>query len=155
MTLVNRTRALAERLERAKAGQSPPRSEIQARILAPTRPAARPQLADAPPPPAAEENTNNRRAKRKQTSLPAMITFQSMRITVPCTVADMSGTGARLAFTASTLKQFGELDHLPAKFTLVLKADRMQVECEVKWRREGRIGVRFLGPPKPVEATRR
>ena len=98
---------------------------------------------------------NNRRAKRKPTSLPAMITFSNMRVTVPCTVADMSGTGAQLTFSAATIHQFGDLEHLPQKFTLVLKADRMQIESEVKWRREGKIGVRFLGPPKPVENTRR
>ena len=98
---------------------------------------------------------NNRRAKRKPTSLPAMITFSNMRVTVPCMVADMSGTGAQLTFAKSTITQFGDLDHLPQKFTLVLKADRRQVESEVKWRREGKIGVRFLGPPKPVVSTRR
>ena len=84
-----------------------------------------------------------------------MITFQNMRVTVPCTVADMSGTGAQLTFGASAIAQFGDLNHLPQKFTLVLKADRMQVESEVKWRREGKIGVRFLGPPKPIENVRR
>ena len=160
MTLVNRTRALSDRLERAKAGQVVPKSEMQARILAPTPAPSpvplRPKLQEAPAKLAADETaTNNRRAKRKQTSLPAMIAFQNMRVTVPCMVADMSGTGARLAFTATTLKQFGELDHLPEKFTLVLRVDRMQVECETKWRREGRLGVRFLGPPKPIETTRR
>ncbi len=118
-------------------------------------PAAAPAAAITAEPAAEPAAANNRRAKRKTTALPAMITFQNMRVTVPCTVADMSGTGAQIAFTASTIAQFGDLDHLPQKFTLVLKADRMQVACEVKWRREGKIGVRFLGPPKPVETTRR
>ena len=155
MTLANRTRALAERLERAKS----PQTALRARVAA-LKAVDSQEPAVAPSAPAAEAATepaaaNNRRAKRKPTSLPAMITFTNMRVTVPCTVADMSGTGAQLTFAASTIHQFGDLEHLPQKFTLVLKADRMQVASEVKWRRDGKIGVRFLGPPKPIEPTRR
>ena len=146
MTLVNRTRALIERLERAKSPQTAIRVREAASSPTPANEtASAPELVGA----------NNRRAKRKSTSLPAMITFQNMRVTVPCTVTDMSGTGAKVAFTATVLAQFGDLEHLPQRFMLVLKADRMQVESEVKWRREGKIGVRFLGPPKPIENTRR
>ena len=160
MTLANRTRALAERLERAKSPQTAARARHAALMPATAPPASAPVTASNPSPSetvAAPEPVaaNNRRAKRKPTSLPAMITFTNMRVTVPCTVADMSGTGAQLTFAASTIHQFGDLEHLPQKFTLVLKADRMQVASEVKWRREGKIGVRFLGPPKPIEPTRR
>lgn len=104
--------------------------------------------------PVEEQGTNNRRAKRKPTSLPAMVTFQNMRVSVPCTVADMSGTGAKLTFTKAAINQYGDLEHMPETFTLVLRADRMQVESEIKWRRECQIGVRFLGPPKPMASRR-
>ena len=148
MTLVNRTRALAERLERAKSPQMPPRARETAQPAPAT--SGSPAVTSTAEPVAA----NSRRAKRKPTALPAMITFKNMRVTVPCTVADMSGTGAQLMISAATSTQFGDLDHLPQKFTLVLKADRMQVESEIKWRREGQIGVRFLGPPKPIDPRR-
>ncbi len=100
---------------------------------------------------AAEASACNRRSKRRQTALPGMMTFKGMRVGVVCTVIDMSGTGARIELPASSIKQLGGSDLLPDELTLILKADRMQVQCEVKWRRNGRIGVRFLGPPRPME----
>ena len=96
----------------------------------------------------------NRRSRRKQTALPAVITFSNMRLQVPCTVADMSGSGARISLPASTAQAYGDMEHLPERITLVLKADRMQVECQIMWRRAGKLGVKFLGPPKPVETKR-
>ena len=158
MTLVNRTKALAERLELAKTPHSVLRARAARMIEVAAPPVADAATVDAEP--AVERiaepaTINNRRAKRKPTALPAMITFENMRVTVPCTVADMSGTGAQIAFTAGTIAQFGDLEHLPKKFTLILRADRMQIASEVKWRRGGKIGVRFLGPPKPVETVRR
>ncbi|MFM9938315.1 MAG: PilZ domain-containing protein [Hyphomicrobiaceae bacterium] len=97
----------------------------------------------------------NRRSRRKDTSLPAMLTFHNMRLTVPCTVADMSGSGAKLAFPATMQQQFGDMEHLPEKCVLVLKADRMQVDIQIMWRRTGHVGVRFLSPPKPLPNSRR
>ena len=167
MTLVNRTKALAERLGRSKSLTADVRTaplqsvpvEVPAQTQAQTRAVierAVPRRAVEPSivTPVDEQATNNRRAKRKQTSLPAMIAFQNMRVTVPCTVADMSGTGAKLTFTKSAINQYGDLEHMPKTFTLILKADRMQVESELMWCHDGKIGVRFLGPPKPVDSRR-
>ena len=99
---------------------------------------------------AAEGADCKRRARRKSTALPGLITFATMRLQVPCTISDMSGTGARLTLPSSTAQTFGDLEHLPDKVMLILRADRMQVECEIKWRRVGSLGVRFLGPPVPL-----
>ncbi len=95
-----------------------------------------------------------RRSRRKSTALPAMLTFANLRLTVPCTVADMSASGARLAFPADVQRQFGEMEHLPPRCTLVLKADRVQIDAEILWRRGGKVGVRFLTPPRAMAATR-
>lgn len=105
---------------------------------------------------ATADNTDcKRRARRKSTALPGLITFTTMRLQVPCTIADMSGTGARLVLPASTAQTFGDLEHLPEKLVLVMRADRMQVDCEIKWRRPGSLGVRFLGPPVPLQKPKR
>jgi hypothetical protein len=92
----------------------------------------------------------NRRTRRKSTALPALLTFKTMRLQLPCQIVDMSGTGARLALPEASIKNFGDLNHLPGTFTLVMRTDRMQVECEVKWRKTTTIGVRFLGAPVPL-----
>lgn len=96
-----------------------------------------------------------RRSRRKETSLPAMLTFHNMRLTVPCMVTDMSGSGAKLAFADTLQQQFGDMEHLPERCILVLKADRMQVDIQIMWRRCGQIGVRFLTSPLPLKSHRR
>lgn len=98
---------------------------------------------------AAETADCKRKARRKQTSLPGLITFKTMRMQIPCTIADMSGTGAQLRVTHATATAYNNLEDIPDRLILILRADRMQVDCEVKWRRKTSLGVRFLGPPKP------
>jgi hypothetical protein len=96
-----------------------------------------------------------RRSRRKPTTLPGLITFKTMRLQVPCTISDMSGSGARLTLPAGTARTYGDLEHLPDRLTLVMRVDRMQVDCEIKWRRPASLGVRFLGPPQPIETAAR
>lgn len=90
-----------------------------------------------------------RRSKRKMTSLPGTITFPNLRVQVQCTILDMSGSGAQLELTEASQKQFGDIDHLPSRIVLIMRADRMQVDSEMVWRSGIRVGVRFLGPPRP------
>ena len=95
----------------------------------------------------------SRRSRRKETALPGMLTFSNMSLSIPCTIADMSGSGAKLAFLAATVKQFGDMEHLPARCTLILRADRMFIDSQIMWRRSGKIGVKFLSPPMPMAAV--
>jgi hypothetical protein len=96
-----------------------------------------------------------RKGRRKQTALPGLLTFKSMRAQVPCTIADMSGTGARLTLSHATARSFGDVEHLSAQCTLVIRADRMQVQCEIMWREGTSLGVRFLGAPQPLPTERK
>lgn len=91
-----------------------------------------------------------RRARRKVTALPGLITFRTMRLQIPCTIADMSATGAKLQLPRSAERAYGSLEHLPERITLVMRADRLQVDCAIAWRRTNCLGVRYLGPPVPV-----
>jgi len=43
------------------------------------------------------------------------------------------------------------MTHLPDRFTLVLRQDKMDVDCEIVWREDWIIGVRFLGFPRPSQ----
>ncbi len=104
---------------------------------------------------AADAAACKRRARRKSTALPGLITFRTMRLQIACTIADMSGTGARLVLPISTAQSFGDLEHLPDQLVLVIRTDRVQLDCEIKWRRVGSLGVRFLGPPAPLDKPQR
>lgn len=99
---------------------------------------------------AEDQDACKRRSRRKPTTLPGLLMFANMRTTVPCTVMDMSGSGARIGLNAAAQHSFGDLEHLPNRVTLVLRADHLQVDCEIVWRRDGKLGLRFLGPPRPM-----
>lgn len=100
--------------------------------------------------PATQGKPGNRRMKRRATTLPGLITFRNLRLQLPCTIADLSVTGARLNLWPAGRSVIGNLDDLPDEMVLVMRADRMQVACEVRWRRQDSLGVRFLGPPQPL-----
>ena len=53
----------------------------------------------------------------------------------PCTVRDISSTGAAL--------EFSDLLRIPDEFTLVIPEDRLRLPCHVVWRRDYRVGVQF------------
>ena len=53
----------------------------------------------------------------------------------PCTVRDISSTGAAL--------EFSEFLRIPDQFTLVIPEDGLRLPCRVVWRSEYRVGVRF------------
>ena len=54
---------------------------------------------------------------------------------VPCTIRDISVTGAAL--------EVSSLIGIPETFTLVVPEDRLKLPCHVVWRRDFRIGVTF------------
>lgn len=105
--------------------------------------------------PAPETAACNRRSRRKSTALPGVLTFPNMRLAVPCTVADMSGSGAKVQVVGGSKHSTSDVAELPARLTLVLRADHMQVDCDVVWRRAGRLGLRFLGPPRAMPRSTR
>lgn len=61
---------------------------------------------------------------------------------VPCTVRNMHAEGAELKVDG--------LAAVPASFTLYVPSDGTAYACELRWRREERIGVQITGVvPKP------
>ena len=77
---------------------------------------------------------DERRTARRQRILKAgTISFGGGAI--DCTVRNLSDTGAALDVSSPV--------GIPAQFTLVVEADQSQRLCDVVWRKEKRIGVRF------------
>lgn len=73
-----------------------------------------------------------RKHPRRELGLKAVVTWPRP---VPCTISDVSATGARLT------TEF--MDLLPDRFDLALNADIMR-KCQVVWRRKNQVGVKFL-----------
>lgn len=96
----------------------------------------------------------SRRAPRRTSIIGGVITSPSMTAERPCKVVDMSATGARIRLTPTADSARGLPAGVPDTFTLVLRVDRMEVDCDVAWRKDRELGVRFLGGMRPVTRAR-
>jgi hypothetical protein len=73
-------------------------------------------------------------APRYRVIKPAKVEYGGDRI--PCTIRDISKTGAALEFAYSTKT-------IPTSFTLLMPEDRLRLPCRTVWRNDFRIGVAF------------
>lgn len=89
--------------------------------------------------------SEKRKYARRDIGLPASITWPRL---LPCTIADISQTGARLRTPDMRL--------LPNEFDLALNQDIMR-KCRVVWRTRSQAGVEFLPNPtfKPKPAAQK
>lgn len=86
--------------------------------------------------PAADKRAEQRRRVLKA----GIIAFNDRFTTLPCAVRDLSANGARLRVKGSVT--------VPNGFELIVELDGLEADCEVVWRKETEIGVRFLSPPR-------
>lgn len=100
-----------------------------------------------------DSGAERRWAHRKPGGYRAMINRPGSGASVPCTIVNMSTTGACLALTDLPPNTDNSL-HLPAYFTLAIRVDRMEIDCGIVWRRGGQIGVRFLAAPRPMKKSK-
>ena len=54
----------------------------------------------------------------------------------PCIISNYSHTGARL--------EIADADKIPDRFVLVFEEGIARMQCDVKWREVGALGVEFL-----------
>lgn len=102
--------------------------------------------AEAPAKPSGE----GRRAPRKSSVIGGTITAKSMVAERPCKIVDMSATGAKIRLMPTSDQTRGLPSGVPDEFTLVLRVDRIEVDCEVAWRKDREFGARFKGVPRPL-----
>jgi hypothetical protein len=72
-------------------------------------------------------------APRHRVMKPAKIEYGGIK--TPCTIRDLSVTGAAL--------EVSELGKIPATFNLIMPEDRLKLACRVVWRRDYRLGAAF------------
>jgi hypothetical protein len=89
---------------------------------------------------------DNRRAPRRRTLKSAIIAYNGRFATLACTVRDISTTGARLRVEGTM--------SAPDTFDLIIQIDGLEASCEVVWRKDQDVGVRFLSAPRVVAAKR-
>lgn len=77
---------------------------------------------------------DTRIAPRYRVTKPAQIEHGGDK--TPCTIRDLSITGAALELSDLTAK-------IPASFTLIVSEDGLKLPCHVVWRTAYRVGVAF------------
>lgn len=87
-----------------------------------------------------------RRAPRRRVLKAGIAASNDRRLTVNCTVRDLSDTGARLRIEGSMT--------VPDTFELIIELDGLEAPCQVVWRKGGEVGVKFLSAPRIVAAKR-
>ena len=87
-----------------------------------------------------------RAGTRRRMLKAGIIAFNNRQCTLSCTVRDHSQTGARLRVDGSL--------NVPDTFELIIESDALEAACQVVWRKEKEIGVRFLAPPVSVAHKR-
>jgi hypothetical protein len=95
---------------------------------------------------AGEKRTSVRRDARYS----VWIAYGDDRSLVPCTLLDVSQSGARLMLPGN--------EDVPDKFVLLLSEHgRASRQCRVAWRRKDKVGVEFViaEVKKPVAKTKR
>lgn len=103
-------------------------------------------LADLAASTTANVATDRRKAGRRRVLKGALAAYSSRHCSIPCTVRDISATGARI-------RSEGTLN-IPDTFELIVEIDGTEADCEVVWRKGNEIGVRFVGAPRRVTAKR-
>jgi hypothetical protein len=83
---------------------------------------------------------------RVEWTSPAIIELPDGQGTLRCVVANLSNGGAKITdVTAATL---------PEEFGLRLSAaNRRVLRCQMVWRRDHEIGVRFMNHPSSIDPT--
>jgi PilZ domain len=94
-------------------------------------------------------------ATRKPVATAGTILSHELSVPVPCVLRDISTTGARLELHVNEDNLLGPRIKLPSYFTLVMRVDRVEVDCAIVWRRSGELGVRFVATPRPSVRTGR
>ena len=90
---------------------------------------------------------DRRNSERKRTLLQGRVVFNNRFSTIECTVKDLSGTGAQIAFEHPT--------EIPRQVELEIPSRGLAVRCEVRWSRDKRHGLMFVTqapaapPPRP------
>lgn len=69
---------------------------------------------------------------------------------IPARVVDMSATGAKMELRPLGRSSGIPMGDLPNQFNLVMRVDRMEVDCEMIWQVDWLIGIRFLSVPRPT-----
>lgn len=80
---------------------------------------------------------------------PAFAVFKYPSIQIQCLIIDMSAVGACIGLPRQGDSDYVDPATLPDRLTLDIRYEATEVECEIVWRADSRLGLRFLSSPQP------
>lgn len=101
-------------------------------------------------PPLGTAEGDKRWSVRRKMQSPGLIYPAGMAASIPCTIADQSVTGARLEMKSGWINPFNRATCIGETFKLVMRIDRMDVDCKIVRIEDNTIGVRFLSVMRPI-----
>ena len=105
------------------------------------------------PPPSLDPDhvpQNQRKSARKPSRVPGLIFPGGSMASIPCPIAHQSISGARLSMQPGWVNPFRGESSLRERFTLVMRLDRVEVECEIIRIEDNEMGVKFLSMMRPL-----
>lgn len=87
---------------------------------------------------------------RRAASSPGLVFPGGIAASIPCMIVDQSVTGARLQMQPGWVNPFNGVSSIGQSFKLVMRVDRVEVDCEIMRIEENEIGVRFLSVMRPL-----
>ena len=102
-------------------------------------------LSEALPP------VEERRGSPRTSTKTAGLVYPGSHIpSLPCTITDISGTGARIELLPGWLNPYCAPAGIGQKFRLVMRIDRLEALCQIVRIEENVMGVRFVSPAQPL-----
>ena len=99
-----------------------------------------------PAAPVAQATGEKRNNARRRALKAGIVAYNGGNMTFPCVVRDISDTGAKIKTDVD--------QHPPDNFQLFIELDGLLANCEVVWRDEQHVGVRFTTPPQQTVPSR-
>jgi PilZ domain len=92
------------------------------------------------------DDKERRAAPRRRVLKGAIIAYGDRKMSLPCTVRNLSTTGARVRIEDAV--------SAPDSFILFIEMDGIEVDCEVVHRSDKDLGVKFVSPTRSVKPKR-
>jgi hypothetical protein len=89
------------------------------------------------------------RATRKPMRSLGYVVVPGNRKELECIIVDMSASGAKLKLIGAMNKPFAPQAALPRQFKLIIRNDKIEVDCNVAWANANTFGVSFASPFRP------
>ena len=87
--------------------------------------------------------------RKRQRLVDGFVWADNMLVARGCTIRDLSPVGAMVDLWHDHSAKAIREAPIPREIMLFIVPDRIEVDCEVTWRKEASLGLRFLGKFRP------